>query len=242
MKDLQVFNFDSHNVRTVTDENNMSWFCLKDVCDSLDIKNSKSSNFDFSPKGVENFDPLTEGGIQNQTYISEENLYRMIFKSTKQKAKEFQTWVFEQVLPSIRKTGGYHIAQSIDWDELSVQINQAKSAMALLGDSSNELLFVLLKESTGVDILALKPNNIESGVKVSHKLIDIRRYYNSEIAYKLKIPVEVVITALLDLDLISVSNTHYSLTDLGKTLGTTTSQGGFIWLTEVIGLIRSTLK
>jgi prophage antirepressor-like protein len=112
MKQLDIFNFKNKDVRTALHEDNSVWFCLKDVCESLDIKNTAVSNFNFVKKGIESIDTLTEGGTQKLTYIAEQNLYRMIFKSTKEKAQEFQSWVFDEVLPTIQKTGSYSVTNT----------------------------------------------------------------------------------------------------------------------------------
>lgn len=70
-------------------------------------------------KGVNSFDTLTEGGVQQATFINEPNLYRCIFQCRKKKeARRFQDWVFDEVLPSIRKTGGYMVEKQDDTPEM----------------------------------------------------------------------------------------------------------------------------
>ena len=68
---------------------------------------------------------LTNGGTQKLTFISEENLYRIVFRSTKPEALNFQNWVFAEVLPSIRKTGSYSARQTA-FDELNRLCMQEK--------------------------------------------------------------------------------------------------------------------
>lgn len=58
-------------------------------------------------KGCSSIAVLTNGGNQQMIFIDESNLYRCIFQSRKEEAEKFQNWVFEEVLPSIRKSGGY---------------------------------------------------------------------------------------------------------------------------------------
>ena len=58
-------------------------------------------------KGCSSIAVLTNGGNQQMIFIDEPNLYRCIFQSRKEEAEKFQNWVFEEVLPSIRKSGGY---------------------------------------------------------------------------------------------------------------------------------------
>lgn len=98
---------ESHDVRVQVIDGE-PWFCLKDVCDILTIANSSRVASDvLDPKGVRKTDTLTSGGIQELNFVNEPNLYRVIFRSNKPEAKQFQDWVFNDVLPSIRKTGKY---------------------------------------------------------------------------------------------------------------------------------------
>ena len=108
MQNLVTFNFQNNQIRTqaVNDE---PYFCLRDVCQALNLKNSKDRDFD---KGVETFYLPTQSGNQNITFINEPNLYRLIFRSNKPQAQAFADWVYSEVLPSIRKTGGYGVAVS----------------------------------------------------------------------------------------------------------------------------------
>lgn len=93
-------------VRTLVEGENI-WFNLNDICRALDLRNPRKVVNDF-PKGVTNSYPLlTNGGLQNMTFVNESGLYRTIFKSRKEKALEFQDWVCSEVIPSIRKHGAY---------------------------------------------------------------------------------------------------------------------------------------
>ena len=104
---ITLFNFNSIDVRVITKENE-AFFCLKDVCKILHVSNSRDLMYKkLDQKGVEKIYTLTSGGRQELAFINEPNLYRVIFRSNKPKAKSFQDWVFNEVLPSIRKTGGY---------------------------------------------------------------------------------------------------------------------------------------
>ncbi|MBA3097289.1 hypothetical protein CBX40_001010 [Salmonella enterica] len=84
------------------------WFCLKDVCEILSIANPRDLMAkQLGKEGVDKIYIPTESGKQNITFINEPNLYRVIFRSNKPEAKQFQDWVFNDVLPTIRKTGRY---------------------------------------------------------------------------------------------------------------------------------------
>lgn len=109
---VQIFNFNQNNVR-VQIINDEPFFCLKDVAEILEIKDTKAKNFKLSEKGVEIFPLLTKGGVQQMTFINEPNLYRVIFRSRKAEAVQFQDWIFEEVIPAIRKTGSYQVSDGI---------------------------------------------------------------------------------------------------------------------------------
>lgn len=103
---ISTFNFKSQPVRTQL-INNEPYFCLSDVCAVLGVNRRSSEAFRLNEKGCNNIATLTNGGEQVITFINEPNLYRIIFRSNKAEAVEFQNWVFEEVLPQIRKTGQY---------------------------------------------------------------------------------------------------------------------------------------
>lgn len=111
MNELQTFNFENNQIRTqmVNDE---PYFCLADVCGVLGLKNSSDRTF---RDGVETFYLTDNLGRQQQaTFINEKNLYRLIFRSNKEQAQIFADWVYEEVLPAIRKHGGYLTEQKIE--------------------------------------------------------------------------------------------------------------------------------
>lgn len=92
-------------------------FCLADVCRVLEIKNVSDCKSRLIKKGIVLTDTPTNGGVQHLIYISEQNLYKVIMRSDKPQAEPFQDWVCGEVLPSIRKTGGYIAAKPDDTPE-----------------------------------------------------------------------------------------------------------------------------
>lgn len=78
------------------------WFVAKDICDILGTK-TKDIPTVLKNKGIDSIDILTNGGKQNMTIINEQSLYKLIFKSRKPFAEEFQDWICGEVIPSIRK-------------------------------------------------------------------------------------------------------------------------------------------
>lgn len=115
--EIQTFNFNTAELRTLTDENGDPWFVAKDVCDILEISNNRDaiSQLDSDEK---NTVVIPDGipGNPNKTIISEPGLYKLIMRSRKPEAKAFQRWVTHEVLTQIRKTGGYIPATDADDD------------------------------------------------------------------------------------------------------------------------------
>ena len=124
-----IFNFNEHGVRIAFDANNEPLFCLADVCKALGMQRANPSRFNLNPKGTHSLCTPTSSGNQFITFISEENLYRIVFRSTKPEALNFQNWVFSEVLPSIRKTGSYSARQTA-YEELNRLCMQAKTQKA----------------------------------------------------------------------------------------------------------------
>ena len=109
MSNLIAYQFKNSNIR-IELKNNEPLFCLTDVANALNIKNHRDlANKQLNPKGVEKIYTPTRGGKQELIFIDEANLYRVIFRSNKKEAIDFQNWVFDEVLPTIRKTGSYSL-------------------------------------------------------------------------------------------------------------------------------------
>jgi prophage antirepressor-like protein len=110
---LQIFSYEGNEVRTVQKDGE-TWWVLKDVCDVLDINNSRmvADRLDDDEKGVSITDTL--GGKQELTIVSESGLYSVILLSRKPEAKKFKRWVTHEVLPSIRKHGVYATPAKIE--------------------------------------------------------------------------------------------------------------------------------
>ena len=106
-QDLQIFKNPEFGSIRVLEKDGEPWWVLKDVCDALDIGNSRmvADRLDEDEKGVSSTD--TPGGTQDLTVISESGLYSVILQSRKPEAKKFKRWVTHEVLPCIRRHGGY---------------------------------------------------------------------------------------------------------------------------------------
>lgn len=108
MNELQIFNNEEFgSVRTITKDNE-PMFCLADVCKALDITHVTDVKSRLKQDGVGTSEVIDSlGRKQTATFINESNLYKVIFQSRKPSAEKFTDWVTDEVIPSIRKNGGY---------------------------------------------------------------------------------------------------------------------------------------
>lgn len=107
---VQTFNNSQlGDLRVNLSDDGKIWFCLSDVCMSLGLGNASQTKSRLKQEGITTNDTPTKSGLQQMLFIDEPNLYRCIFQSRKQESETFQNWVFEEVLPAIRKTGSYAV-------------------------------------------------------------------------------------------------------------------------------------
>ena len=131
MNQIQIFkNQEFGAIRTISNEQGEAMFCAKDVCDALGYKKASNAIALHVDKG----DALKQGtpttsGVQMMLYVNESGLYSLILSSKLDSAKRFKHWVTSEVLPSIRKQGGYMVARPEETDEevlaRALQIMQA---------------------------------------------------------------------------------------------------------------------
>ena len=104
------------------------WFCLKDACDILELKQPSKVKERLNEKGVLSIHTLTKGGKQALLYVDEPNLYKAIMQSRKKEAEVFSDWIFYEVIPAIRKHGYYsNIPQINEKDFAMLSIIKAGS-------------------------------------------------------------------------------------------------------------------
>ncbi|EKM3389987.1 hypothetical protein PUR63_001702 [Campylobacter jejuni] len=138
---LELFKKDDLEVRVIKDENNEPLFCLKDICDTLELSNisvvKEAINMEFDKGGKFNLTPLkTNGGMQNFIFVNESEVYFILMRSDKPKAKEFRLWITKEVLPSIRRNGNY--MQKEFSKELYSLLNDLKQANCIKDKLKNE--------------------------------------------------------------------------------------------------------
>lgn len=106
---LEKLTYGDKPVRIQMTDQGEPWFCLSDVGAVLEMKNPRIflKSKSCIQEGVRQYYTPTPSGDQEMVYINEPNLYAMVFRSDKTEAQAFSRWVFEEVLPQIRKTGSY---------------------------------------------------------------------------------------------------------------------------------------
>lgn len=124
-------------IRTVKDEKGEPWFCLRDVCKVLGLKQGDVCQ--RLAKGLVSTQPLSSrGGTQMANFVNEDGLYDVILDSRKPSARAFRKWVTSEVLPQIRKTGGY-IPLNAEDDEKTILAKALRIANRTL-EQKDELI------------------------------------------------------------------------------------------------------
>ena len=183
MNELKVFkNNEFGEIRTVT-INSEPYFCMMDVCKSLDIKNVSDAKTRLKNDGVaisEVIDAL--GRKQKANFVNESNLYKLIFHSRKESAERFTDWVTSEILPSIRKHGIYATDNVIDsilnnpdfGIELLTKLKEERAAR-LKAEQKNAILTHVNKTYTMTEIA--KELNLKSAVELNKILSDMKIQY-----------------------------------------------------------------
>jgi len=138
MSQLQFLSFEEHEVRIVDDSANPGWVAV-DIAKALGLARSTMRNrLAKMPEKWKRLETITTpGGEQKLTILLEPGLYSLIFRSDKPEAIRFQHWVFEEVLPSIRKTGRYELP-----DEARRRMRVVTELIMLKRDNNQNSLLV----------------------------------------------------------------------------------------------------
>lgn len=112
---IAPFNFHGNNVRVLTDEQDEPWFIAKDVCAVLGT-DTKDLRAILDADEIANLDTIEVHHTAGRAplIVSESGFYKIVLRSRKPVAKEFQRWVTHDVLPSIRKHGAYMTEQTVE--------------------------------------------------------------------------------------------------------------------------------
>ncbi|WCH25933.1 phage antirepressor KilAC domain-containing protein [Aeromonas salmonicida] len=109
--------FEGHSIRIITDEQGEPWFVAKDVAAALGYKDTDKA-IRTHCKAAKTYPAEMAGQIRHLSVIPERDVYRLIMRSKLESAEHFEEWVVGEVLPSIRKRGGYIAGQEQDTPEL----------------------------------------------------------------------------------------------------------------------------
>ena len=188
-------------VRTIKDENNNPWFVGNDVAKALGYKNYRDAlgkHVDEEDKGVAKYDTL--GGSQNLVIINESGLYSLVLSSKLPQAKAFKRWVTSEVLPAIRKDGGYIATKPDDTPEaiMARALLIAKSTIDRLEQEKD----VLTQQNR---VLSAKAEHLDN------VLLCTQCYTTTQIAKELDMSINELTAKLLEMRIIYRQSGQYML-------------------------------
>lgn len=162
---LQVFNNEEFgNVRTLVIDGEV-WFVASDVAKALGYKDATNAIKQHC-KGVAKHHILTKGGTQDMNCIKESDLYRLITKSKLDSAMVFSDWVFEEVLPSIRKTGSYSMNEEPKEEPVKPQL--ILDVNKFMSNLDTKMISIGLSDKSimSATVCALDSIGIKTGIEV----------------------------------------------------------------------------
>ena len=151
MKTPSLFEFETQPVRILDEQNGETWFVAADVCRVLEIADVKGAYSRLDDDERDTHTMGTPGGPQQVVMINEAGLYSLVLTSRKAEAKRFKRWVTHDVLPSLRKTGSYSLAEKLT---VSQQISMSKHRLALMKELMRQRNKVM-REALGAEITRL---------------------------------------------------------------------------------------
>ena len=191
MNDLQIFNNEEFGQIRTMDIDGKPYFSASDVASALGYSNPRKAILDHC-KGVTKRDTPTTGGIQEINFIPEGDIYRLIVSSKLPSAEKFEAWVFDEVIPDIRKHGIYAtdnvINQILNNPDFGIELlNTLKKERAarVEAEKKNAILTHVNKTYTMTEIAkelnmtsAKKLNEILRDKKIQYKVNDTWVFYS----------------------------------------------------------------
>ena len=113
-------------IRTLKEESGKVVFCGSDIAKALGYRNVSDALVRHC-KGIVKHDTLTNGGVQAISYITEGDVYRLVAHSRLPGAAKFESWIFDEVLPTIRHTGGYVANEDIPFIRFTSSTHMMRS-------------------------------------------------------------------------------------------------------------------
>lgn len=164
MNELTIFNNEEFGEVRAFELDGQPYFVANDVARVLGyVETAKAVRTHC--KGVSEMDIPSNGGIQNMKVIPEGDVYRLIIRSKLPEAERFETWLFDEVIPQIRKTGGYHLPQTFS-EALQLAADQAKQIEQL--EAKNKEL-----EPKGIFYDAVTQSNQTTDMADVAKILDM---------------------------------------------------------------------
>lgn len=176
MNEVQLFNFESYEVRSLL-LNNEPWFVGKDVAEALGYSKARNAIATHIDSEDKKDAPIqgTLGGVQEMTVINESGLYSLVLSSKLPSAKKFKRWVTSEVLPALRKTGQYQVKELSGQELMAKALIEAQSVLAAKDKQIEEMkpkvVFADAVATSHTSILVgelakiLKQNGIDMGQK-----------------------------------------------------------------------------
>lgn len=175
MNELQLFNFENHEVRSFL-INSEPWFIGKDVAETLgytDTNQAIRKHVDDEDKLSRRFDGSGQG--REMVIINESGLYSLVLSSKLPSAKKFKRWVTSEVLPALRKTGQYQMKELSGQELMAKALIEAQSVLAakdkVIEEMKPKVVFADAVATSHTSILVgelakiLKQNGIDMGQK-----------------------------------------------------------------------------
>ena len=175
MNEIQIFNSDEFGqVRTV-EIDGKPYFVGNDVAKALGyVETAKAVRTHC--KGVSEMDIPTSGGVQTVKVIPEGDVYRLIIRSNLPAAEKFETWVFDEVIPSIRKTGGYNLPQTYA-EALRALADKAEEAERLAIENAEMKPKAIFADAVSVSEHAILIRDMAKLIKQNGVDIGEKRFY-----------------------------------------------------------------
>lgn len=237
MNALKIFENKEFGEIRVIEKDNEPWFIGKDVAEILGYSNPRDAIYkhvEFEDKGVAKCDTL--GGSQELTVINESGLYSLILSSKLPGAKKFKQWVTSEVLPSIRKNGGYIANQEnlsdselmakallVAQNTINNKNKQLEEAHKKIEADSGKVLFAECVESSKSSILVgelakiLKQNGIDIGQNRLFKWLRHNKYLISRRGTDFNMPTQ----TSMNMGLFEIKETTISHSDGHTTVSKT---------------------
>lgn len=176
MNEVQLFNFENHEVRSLL-LNNEPWFVGKDVAEALGYSKARNAIATHIDSEDKKDAPIqgTLGGVQEMTVINESGLYSLVLSSKLPSAKKFKRWVTSEVLPALRKTGQYQVKELSGSELMARALIEAQNVLAakdkVIEEMKPKVVFADAVATSHTSILVgelakiLKQNGIDMGQK-----------------------------------------------------------------------------